>query len=171
MIPERASYEPATPICTYPMPSTLVRSWSTMPATASTGSVRSKSTGASSRPSTAPETSHTAAARDGECPMKVSRTDTAMTYAARGLAAYTSALGPGPALTCPTTMTSPASVSRRTASEMVGLDSPVSSRRSARVSSPRSSRWESAAISFIARSRREEPARWVKTVPPNRQPS
>nr|BFE69963.1 hypothetical protein GCM10020092_032640 [Actinoplanes digitatis] len=89
----------------------------------------------------------------------MSRTDTAAAYAASGLAAYSSALGPGRPLLCPTTLTSPDSVSRRSASEMVGVLSRVSLRRSARVRVPDSSRWASAALSFMARSSFDEPAR------------
>ena len=53
-----------------------------MAPTAATGSSRSKSTGASNRPRTVPETSHTAAASDGDevrSPRNVSRTETAIT--------------------------------------------------------------------------------------------
>jgi hypothetical protein len=59
---------------------------------------------------------------------------------------------------CPTTEISPAPVSRRSTSEMVGVDSAVSSRRSALVSIPGSSKWAKAALSFMARSSFEEPA-------------
>jgi hypothetical protein len=87
----RESYEPATPICTYPtgsptMPARVRRS-STTPAIASTGSTSAKSTGVSTRARIAPDASHTAATRAGKPVIRVSRTEIAIAQAACGLAA------------------------------------------------------------------------------------
>jgi hypothetical protein len=62
------------------------------------------------------------------------------------------------------TIARPASVSRRSTSDVVGLESPVSSRSPLRVRLPLSSRWPSAALSFMARSSLAEPEGRVITV-------